>query len=52
MKKSPVEVKAELCRKYRRLATITKSAPRRKNLLNKSLGYAQQVVKLGGSVGG
>jgi hypothetical protein len=50
MKKSLVEVKAELCRKYRRLANQTKSTPRRKNLLNKSLVYCQQVIKLGGTV--
>ena len=50
MKKSPVEVKAELCRKYRHLAMITKSKPRRKNLINKAQGYYSQVVKMGGSM--
>lgn len=49
-KKSLVEVKADLCRKYRHLASITKSAPRKKNWLNKARCYAQEVVKLGGTL--
>ncbi len=50
MKKSPVEVKIELCKKYRDAAARTKSTPRRKNLLRKSLGYARQVTKMGGTL--
>jgi hypothetical protein len=45
-----IEVKRGLCLKYRRLAALTKSEPRRKNLLNKSLGYREQVIKLGGTL--
>lgn len=43
-----VEVKSELCEKYRRLANLSKSTPRRKNLLKKSQRYAKQVIKLAG----
>lgn len=50
MNEQLIEVKRALCQKYRRLATLTKSEPRRKNLLNKSQGYAKQVVKLGGTL--
>jgi len=49
-KKSLPEVKADLCRKYLHLASVTNSKPRRKNWLNKARSYAQQVAKLGGKV--
>ena len=45
--KTLAELKMELCEKYRRMAGLTKSTPRRKNLLNKSLSYRLQAVKLG-----
>lgn len=50
MKKSLVEVKIELCKKYRDAAARTKSVPRKKNWMKKSQSYAQQVVKMGGTV--
>lgn len=49
MKKTLVDVKSELYRKYLRMAATTKSTPRRKNLTTKAKSYYQQIVKLGGA---
>jgi hypothetical protein len=45
-KKTLAEVKAELVKKYRHLANITNSKPRKKNWLNKAKSYADQLAKL------
>jgi len=50
MQTTLAEVKQNLCRKYERMARLTKSEPRRKNPMNKANKYCEQVAKLGSAV--